>query len=52
MKKAVIVKMAGVMNGNSLFAIMDVNGRCERQIWSTKSQMLATKLYLLCDEPT
>lgn len=43
--KAQIIKIAGTFNGNSLFAIMDVNGYTECQIWSTPEEI--RKLYTL-----
>ena len=43
--KAKEVKIAGKLNGNSLFAIIDLIGHTKCQIWSTPEEI--RKLYTL-----
>ena len=47
--KAEIVKNAGIINGNQLFAIIDRQGKTERQIWSTE-EAIKKILFIRSDE--
>jgi len=45
MKKATLITIAGTMEGKSLYAIHDTDGRTEFQLWETPERI--SKLYKL-----